>query len=171
MEPPSQSPGPFPHPEPSPQHGWLQRLLGQWVVESASPPPPDDQGEWTERGEAIGDLWAVLDGEGQMPDGTHGRTIMTLGFDPVRNRLVGTFIASMMTHLWIYEGELDETGNVLTLRTEGPDLESERLAHYEDVIEIESDEHRTLRSRMQLPDGSWKEIMAVRYRRMESASS
>lgn len=26
----------------------------------------------------------------------------------------------MMTHLWIYEGSLDQAGRVLTLDTEGP---------------------------------------------------
>ena len=47
---------------------------------------------------------------------------MTLGYDPVQKRFVGTFIGSMMTHMWIYNGTLDAAGKVLTLDTEGPGL-------------------------------------------------
>lgn len=46
-------------------------------------------------------------------------TIMTIGYDPHRQRFVGTFVASMMTHLWMYEGALDDGERVLTLETEG----------------------------------------------------
>ena len=31
----------------------------------------------------------------------------TLGYDPAKKKYVGTFIASVMTHLWIYSGSLD----------------------------------------------------------------
>ncbi len=47
---------------------------------------------------------------GEMPDGSTSRSIMTLGLiDPQQKRFVGTFIASMMTHLWVYNGAFDES--------------------------------------------------------------
>ncbi|MGD8355532.1 MAG: DUF1579 family protein [Methyloceanibacter sp.] len=59
-----------------------------------------------------------------------------------------------MTNLWIYEGTLYEAGKVLTLDTEGPGFSDEgSLAPYQDLIEIESDEHWTLKSRMRGEDG------------------
>jgi hypothetical protein len=53
-----------------------------------------------------------------------------------------------MTRLWIYEGSLNEARNELTLETEGPSFaEDGTLVPYQDVIEIESDDHWTLKSR------------------------
>jgi hypothetical protein len=40
------------------------------------------------------------DGQGEMPDGATGTTLMTLDMTR-RRRFVGTFIGSMMTNLWI----------------------------------------------------------------------
>ena len=57
-----------------------------------------------------------------MPDGKPSTMIVTLGFDPEKKRFMGTFIGSMMTHLWIYDGELDTAGKVLTLNAEGPSM-------------------------------------------------
>ena len=45
--------------------------------------------------------------------------MMSLGFDPQKGRFVGTFIGSMMTHLWIYDGALDASGQALILDAEG----------------------------------------------------
>ena len=55
-----------------------------------------------------------------MPGGGPATTLMTLGYDPEKKRFVGTWIGSMMTHLWIYDGALDAAGKVLTLDAEGP---------------------------------------------------
>jgi len=41
--------------------------------------------------------------------------MMTLGYDPQKKRYLGTWIGSMMSHLWVYEVELDASGSVLTL--------------------------------------------------------
>jgi len=50
----------------------------------------------TEVVRSLGGLWIVSEGEGEMPDGGTGKTVMTLGYDPQNNRYVGTFIGSMM---------------------------------------------------------------------------
>lgn len=52
----------------------------------------------------------------------------------------------MMTHLWIYEGSLDEAGRVLTIDTEGPNTDGMR--GYQDIVTLESGDRRTLASRM-----------------------
>jgi hypothetical protein len=79
-----------------------------------------------------------------MPGGGIGLTIMTLGFDPAKTRFVGTFIGSMMTHMWIYDGQLDAAGKVLTLDAEGPSFtDPAKMAKFQDMIEIKSDDQRT----------------------------
>ena len=91
---------------------------------------------------------------------------MTLGYDPQRRRFVGTFIGSMMTHLWVYDGVLDAAEKVLTLDTEGPDMAVEgKIAKYKDVIEFKSDDHRVLTSHVLGDDGKWHGFMTAHYRR------
>ena len=85
--------------------------------------------------------------------------MMSLGFDPQKGRFVGTFIGSMMTHLWIYDGALDASGKALILDAEGPNCTGAadgKLAKYQDIIEWQSDDHRVLRSRMLGEDGTWR---------------
>jgi hypothetical protein len=101
-----------------------------------------------------------------MPGGEVGITMMTLGYDPVKQRFVGTFIGSMMTHMWIYSGTLDAAGKVLTLDTMGPDFSgAPGLIPYQDIIEFLSDDHRLLRSQLRDKDGNWQPFMAAHYRR------
>ena len=113
---------------------------------------------------SLGGLWIVAEGEGEMPGGGTAKTIMTLGYDP-RRRYVGTFVASMMTHLWVYNGSLDASEKVLTLDTEGPDFTSQKMAKYQDCIEFVDDDHRIMTSRVLGDDGNWHHFMTAHYRR------
>jgi hypothetical protein len=115
---------------------------------------------------SLGGLWTIGEGSGESPDGGNCDSIMTLGFDPQTKRFVGTFIASMMTHLWPYNGTLDATGKVLTLDSEGPSFAGDgTMAKYQDIIEFLSDNHRTLSSQFLGPDGQWVPFMKAHYRR------
>ena len=104
-----------------------------------------------------------------MPDGSRRRNIMTLGYDPAKKRYVGSFVSSMMTYLWVYEGTLDETGKVLTLDCEGPDFENTgRTARYQDIITIKDENTRNFSSRIQNADGTWKSVMSSDYKRISA---
>jgi Protein of unknown function (DUF1579) len=155
--------------EPQSEHHWLQALLGEWsfeaeMVSGSDQPATKSTGSETVR--SIGGLWTIGESQGSSPDGTPTTGIMTLGYDPQKKRFVGTFIASMMTHLWIYDGALDATGKVLTLDTEGPNFSGDgKLARYQDIIELKSHDHRLLRSRMRGDDGKWHDFMIAHYRR------
>ena len=101
-----------------------------------------------------------------MPGGSSAITLMTLGYDPQKERFVGTFIGSMMTNLWVYEDELDKDEKVLTLNTEGPDFTRPgKTAKYQDIIEFRSDDHRVLTSRALSEDGQWHQFMTAHYHR------
>jgi hypothetical protein len=155
--------------EPQNEHRWLQKLVGDWTYEgeaSIEPDKPAEKMTWTETVRSLGGLWILAEGHGEMPGGGTGTTIMTLGYDPQKQRYVGTFIGSMMTNLWIYEGVLDAAGTVLTLDTEGPNMAVEgKTAKYKDVIEWKSDDHRVLASHMLADDGKWHLFMTANYRR------
>jgi len=74
----------------------------------------------------------------------------------------------MMTHLWVYEGELDASGTVLTLHTEGPNVSApEKTATFKDIIEFKGDDHRVLTSHMLGEDGKWQKLLVTSYRRKQ----
>jgi hypothetical protein len=92
--------------------------------------------------------------------------VMTLGYDTLRKRFVGSWVGPMMTYQWVYEGELDAAERVLTLNSEGPSFAGDgTMSKYPDVIEIKSNDVRTLTGQVALPDGSWKPFMTIEYRR------
>lgn len=156
--------------DPQKEHDWLQKLVGDWTYESEcnmGPDKPREKFTGKETVRSLGGVWTIAEGKGAMPDGGEATTIMTLGYDPQKKKYVGTWLGSMMTFFWIYEGSLDSTGKVLTLDTEGPDFSGEegKTAKYQDIIEFKNDDHRTMRSQMLGADGTWQEIVVVDYRR------
>jgi hypothetical protein len=40
------------------------------------------------------------------------------------------------------------------------------MVKYRDVIRLEDDDHRVMTSAWLAPDGSWREVMSMRYRRV-----
>jgi Protein of unknown function (DUF1579) len=155
--------------EPLKQHQWLDRLIGEWTWDSecsmgTDQPPTKTLG--TEVVRSLGGLWMIAEGMCGAEDSS-GKTIMTLGFDPQRDRFVGTFIASMMTHLWLYNGSLDTAQKVLTLDSEGPNFSDGAMAKYQDIIEFVSDDHRIMTSQVLGDDGNWNHFMTAHYRRQK----
>jgi len=156
-------------PEPQREHDWLRRLVGDWSFEAETIMGPDEPpmksiGEATIR--PLGDLWILCEGAGDAPGGVPVNSVITLGYDPEKKRFVGSFVASCMTHFWLYDGALDEAGKVLTLDTEGPSFSGDgTLAPYQDVVEIVNDDHWTLTGRMPGEDGKWIAFMTAHYRR------
>jgi Protein of unknown function (DUF1579) len=171
--------------KPDKEHEWLQKLVGEWTydnVDSVTPPaaadgsdkdlqPPPSKG--SETGRSLGGYWVICEGEGVM-EGTGStsppKTIMTLGYNPATKRFTGTWIGSMMTHLWTYDGELDTAKNILTLSSEGPAMSGEAGAMdmYRDVIEFKSDDHRVTTAYLLKSNGTtetWEPFMTTNYYR------
>ena len=154
--------------EPQEEHRWLRQLVGGWTFEGEAMEPgqPPAKFTGTEHVRSLGDLWFVAEGEGETPGGGTDTSLMTLGYDPQKQRFVGTWIGSMMTHLWVYDGALDADRRVLTLEAEGPSMAGDgQMATYRDVIELKSDDHRVLTSHVLREDGTWQQFMTAHYRR------
>lgn len=155
--------------EPQAEHRWLEKLVGEWAYEaecSMGPGQPPMRSTGTESARSIGGLWIVAEGRGEMPGGGPATTVLTVGYDPRTKRYTGTWVGSMMAHLWVYDGFLDEAGKVLTLQAEGPDFAAEgKMAKYQDVTEFRNDDHRILTSRVLGGDGQWHQFMTAHYRR------
>ncbi|HEU0051856.1 MAG TPA: DUF1579 domain-containing protein [Longimicrobium sp.] len=161
-------------PELRDEHRWLERLVGEWTYTgeaSHEPGAPPEHYEGTERTRSLGGAWVVSEGRGGAPDGEVGTTLMTLGYDPEKGEVVGTFVGSMMTMMWIYEnGKIDFERNVLTLEAEGPSFFAEgATALYRDAIELRGDDERVMTSSVQADDGSWLTFMTATYRRVRDS--
>lgn len=155
---------------PQKEHRWLDQLIGEWTYESEcvmGPDQPPSKFKGTEVVRSLGGLWMIAEGEGEMPEGNLIQTIMTLGFDPQKDRFVGTFICSMMTHLWPYNGSLDAEGKILTLDSEGPNFSNSVIAPYQDIIEFVSNDHKILTSKILMDDGTWNQFMTAHYHRQK----
>ncbi|RXF73322.1 DUF1579 domain-containing protein [Hansschlegelia zhihuaiae] len=153
-------------PKPAKEHEWLGQLVGDWTFEGDFWMGPDQprvktSGRWSIR--SLGGLWVVADGVGEDPTGATNTSQMTIGYEPERGRFVGSFIASMMTKFWLYDGQLD--GDRLVLEAEGPAFSGQGTALYRDVFAIEGREGFRLTSEVQGEDGGWTEFLTADYRR------
>lgn len=154
--------------QPSAEHEFLSALTGQWTMEhrcstGADQPPSVTHGRMTAR--SLGGLWVLIDCEGESPEGGSWTSQFTLGYDPVKKCYLGTFVASMMTHLWIYEGQRDEAGR-LVMNVEGPRFDGKGTALYQDVFHIVDKDNWVLLSLLRNDDGSWTQFMEGHHQRM-----
>lgn len=157
-------------PEPQAEHRWLHQIIGDWTYVGTcnmGPDQPQSTGCGRESVRSLGGLWIVIEGEGEMPGSTDPmQMLIQLGFDPSLGLFRGTWIGSIMPMLWIYEGSLDSTGKILTLRARGPSMTGDgSITDYEDIHEVPAPGQRRFRSRTMMPDGTWNEFMSMVYQR------
>lgn len=154
--------------EPQREHLWLHKFVGEWEYDAEifmEPDVPPEKCFGTEHVRTLGDFWILAEGQGEMPGGGAATMLMTLGFDPVK-KFVGTWVGSMMTHLWIYSGSLSDDETTLTLDSEGPGMSGNgEMAQYRDIITFSGSDQRLLTSQIMGSDGSWQVMMTSRYRR------
>jgi len=146
--------------KPLPEHRLLKRLVGTWSVTAS------DQ-QWTEVVRSLNDVWFIAEANAEMPGAGATTTVMTLGYNALKGKYLGTWIGSMMDHMWVYEGEVSPDGKVLTLYTRGPDFQTEGVEQdYREDMAFIDDNTRTFTSSAKQADGSWKQFMEARYVRV-----
>ena len=157
--------------KPTADHDFFKPFLGEWSMEhrcdmGPDQPPAVSRGKMT--GRTLGGLWTLLESSGEMPDGGVGYSLFTLGYDPTRKLYHGTFVASMMTHLWLYQGSVNAAGNILTLDVEGPSFDGLGMASYQDIFEVVNNDHWILRSRMLNKEtGNWVDFLEGHHHRLK----
>jgi hypothetical protein len=157
--------------EPQKEHNWLEKMVGEWSYEFEAPMAPGEPVKkltGTEQVRSLGGLWVVGESQGDM-----GTSVVTIGYDTQAKRFVGTWVGSMMSHLWNYNnGWLDSGETVLTLESDGPAMSAEgklidgKMAKYRDIVELKNNDHRILKSHMLNDDGEWQEFMTMEFRRI-----
>jgi hypothetical protein len=153
---------------PRKEHEWLRQFVGEWtyemVCEGPGMPATTLRGSGVTR--AVGDLWTISEGKGDMPGGGTSEMVTTLGYDPRKGRFVGTWLGTMMSYLWVYDGFLDADERVLTLESTGPSMTKPGdLGQYRDVITVIDRDYYTMTGNFLGDDGAWHEMMKMHFRR------
>jgi hypothetical protein len=156
---------------PQKEHELLKQFVGEWESEmEASPGPgqPPMKCKGSMKSRMLGGYWVVSEVESEM-FGMPMKGLQTIGYDPKSKKYVGTWVDSMMNHLWKYSGTVDEAGKTLTLDAEGPSFTGEdKLAKYRDAYEFKAKDHIVMTSSMQGEDGKWVTFMTGSLKRKES---
>ena len=155
--------------KPQEEHRWLEQLVGKWKYETEcvmGPDQPPMKSDGPVVGRSMGGIWVVLEFGGESPEHGAWDSLMTLGFDPANGKFTGTFVTSMMTHLWIYSGALDAGRRKLVLDATGPRFDQNGMAHYQDMIEIVDKDHWVLSSQIEGDDGKWQPFMTSHHYRV-----
>lgn len=145
-----------------PEHQLLKKFEGKWEAANHTVADPNQQemqcnGESTAK--LLGDFWVVIELQGDM-QGTKVNAMQTIGYDPKKKKYVGTWVDSMMNHLWHYEGTFDKATNTLAMEAEGPNmLDPEKSAKYRDSYEFKSPDLIISSSSMKEENGEWKVFM------------
>jgi uncharacterized protein DUF1579 len=151
-------------PAPEKEHLWLQQCVGEWESEAEvmmEPGKPPVKCKGTEKTRSLGGFWVVGEGESEMM-GMSFKNVMTLGYDAQKKKYVGTWVDSMTSHMWHYEGTVDASGKILTLNSEGPcPCNPGQVVKVREVVEFKNKDHRVFTSSMQGPDGKWNTVVTV----------
>jgi len=155
-----------------PQHTWLKQLIGDWTCNARCAMPDGSTSITTaqETVRQIGDLFIVAELTGETPGSDQPlSSMLTLGFDPDKDKFVGTWIGSPMPQLIAYEGTLSEDNKTLTLDCQAPGYDDpSETKNYQDVLVIKSPDEREFHSQLQNDDGSWNRFMTCTYTRVNS---
>ncbi|MEZ6096818.1 MAG: DUF1579 domain-containing protein [Pirellulaceae bacterium] len=150
------------------QHKWLAKFEGSWTTTMSNPSAPGMpavESTGSLESESLGGHWMINRYEADM-NGEQFKAIQTIGFNSEKKKFVGTWVDSITDQLWLYEGELDESGKKLILEAEGPSMIDDRkTALFRDAYEFQSDDLIIATSSIQDANGKWIEFMSGQMKR------
>jgi hypothetical protein len=152
-------------PKPLKEHEWLRQLAGEWDSEaeiSMDPTKPPMKHKGTESSRMIGGFWFFAENKGDVM-GSPFTGLLTLGYNPEKKKYIGTWVDSMTSILWTYEGSVDAAGKKLTIEAVGPGMDG-KPATFRESIEVKDKDHKEFTSSLER-DGKWVIHLTIRYAR------
>lgn len=143
------------------EHKWLKQFAGEWTSVSTTT-GQHMTGTMTAR--MVGQYWVANTYEATV-GGMPFEALQTIGYDPRKGKYIGTWVDSMMNHMWMYEGSVDASGKKIVLEAEGPDYTTGKMAKYRDCYEFKTPDLFIATSEMQGGDGKWTTIMTAEVKR------
>lgn len=153
-------------PQPTDQHRYLAEMEGQWKVAckffmDPSQPPMEMDAE--EEVRLVGGFHTVSRFTANM-FGMPFEGCCTNHFDPIKGCFVSTWADSVGAHFWVFEGNLEESGD-LVMTARGPRPGTQEMADFRSVTAHNDDGSRDWHMAMATPDGGWHTMMEYRYTR------
>lgn len=159
-------------PQPTAEHKWLEQFVGDWETTAKSEESPDVPSmtcEGTIKSQMLGGFWVVNRTTNKV-QGMEIEAVQSIGYDPKKKKYIGTYVDSVMSHMWIYEGTVDKTGKILTLEAEGPNMmEPGKTAMYRDIYEFKSKDEIIATAQYQDPSGNWVTMMKGTAKRVKKS--
>lgn len=155
-------------PKPGKEHELLKQFVGEWTAEckfwmDPAQPPMEMKGtETCTLGPGAFWVTSVFKGEmfGQPFEGR-----WTTGYSPLKKKYVGTWIDSMMPHLFTSEGTADEAGKVITFIADGIDPATGKEVKERWVIELQGADKHTMTMYNPTADGKERKSGEIVYTR------
>ena len=154
---------------PQPEHGLLKRFYGEWrYVKKSVPERGDPQvlGSGELSAELLGDFFVVSRWKGDAY-GDQYNAVQTIGFDTSKKKYTGTWVDSIMSHLWQFDGSLDESGKMMTLVAQGPSPDGETTT-FRERYQFNSPDSITVFAETLMDDGKWVRFITTKLTRKES---
>ncbi|MGB7344732.1 MAG: DUF1579 domain-containing protein [Pirellulaceae bacterium] len=145
------------------EHQWLNQFAGEWTSVSQSvayDDQPATKCTGAMKSRMLGEFWIINEITGDM-GGSSVDAIQTIGYDADKKQYIGTWVDSMMNHLWRYEGTVDANGKKFVLLADGPNFMSDgKLTKFRDSYEFKTPDTIITTSEMMGDDGKWLTFMS-----------
>ncbi|MEW4487428.1 DUF1579 domain-containing protein [Thalassoglobus sp. JC818] len=150
-------------PTPGPEHEWLEKFVGNWALTSKAkmgPDQPDLECSGKMECQMLGGFWLINKMNNEMLGSTM-KGVQTIGYDPAKKKYVGTWVDSVTSTFWVYEGTVNEAGNKITLEADGPNMMIPgETSTFRDSYEFLSPDHVVVTSSMKGDNGEWITFMS-----------
>lgn len=153
-------------PKPGKEHDWLKQLEGEWdcAAEFYHGPEPMKMKATESARMSLNGFWLTTTFKGEFFGAPfEGRVV--LGYSPYKKKYVGTWVDSMIPHLFASEGELDAAGKVLSMSVDAVHPETGQPVKERWVTEIAGPDKHTFTFYGPGPDGKEKKNGEIVYTR------
>jgi len=159
-------------PKPGPEHALLKKHVGVWDVDCTyfmGPDQPPMKTRAKETVEMLGEFFTVGRFVANMM-GAPFSGIVQMGYDTARRKWVASWIDTMTPYYFLFEGEFDASGKVMTMSGLGGDVMTGGMIRYRTTEEALESGQRRFEMFRETPDGEAKMFSYI-YTRAKAASA
>jgi len=159
-------------PKPGPEHARLKHHVGVWDVDCTyftGPDQPPMKTKAKETVEMLGEFFTVGRFVANMM-GMPFSGIVQVGYDTARRKWVASWIDTMTPYYFLFEGDYDASGKVLTMSGHGGDVTTGGMIRYRTTEEVLESGQRRFEMFRETPDGEAKMFSYI-YTRAKAASA